>query len=109
MQQLADQIKRMEEILERLASQAPQITIETIHIHEPVLEKMEYRLDHLDIDTLSGSLNLGNNFGTKPNSVNPPKTSSTQQKTSPANTDSINDSEPNLQQTSFGYRLRKKD
>ena len=31
------------------------------------LENLTFRLDQLDIKELSGSLNLGNNFGAKPN------------------------------------------
>ncbi|UUZ86309.1 hypothetical protein LJK88_24650 [Paenibacillus sp. P26] len=71
---LTEQFNRIEDKLENLAAQKPQITIETVHIHQPVLEKMEYRLDKLDIDTLSGSLNLGNNFGTKLSPEPPHKT-----------------------------------
>jgi hypothetical protein len=41
------------------------IHIDTLHIHNPVLEKLEFRLDQLDIDEMSGALNLGNNFGVR--------------------------------------------
>jgi hypothetical protein len=56
---------RLEQAIERINARFPQVTIENIHIHQPVLEKLEFRLDGLDIEHLSGSLNLGNNFGTK--------------------------------------------
>ncbi|TVY02055.1 spore germination protein GerPC [Cohnella terricola] len=58
---------RIEQALEHVRSNPTQITIKNVHIHQPVVEKMEYRLDSLDINQLSGSLNLGNNFGAKTN------------------------------------------
>lgn len=39
------------------------ITIEHLQMEQPVLEQLAFRLDSLDIKELSGSLNLGNNFG----------------------------------------------
>lgn len=60
-----ERYRRLEEALVRLHAKPPQVTIENVHIHQPVLEKLEFRLDGLDIEHLSGSLNLGNNFGTK--------------------------------------------
>lgn len=59
------QIARMQQTLEELAGRSTTITIEHVEVHQPVIEKMEYRLDSLDIEQLSGSLNLGNNFGAK--------------------------------------------
>jgi len=66
-QEINLRFSRMEQALEHARSNPTQITIENVHIHQPVLEKMEYRLDSLDIQQLSGSLNLGNNFGAKTN------------------------------------------
>jgi hypothetical protein len=109
LQQITNQFKQIEEKLELLASQQPQITIENIHIHQPVLEKVEYRLDKLDIDTLSGSLNLGNNFGTKLNPIRPHKKAPSLKKQGSAEPDSTKDNEADIQQTSFGYRLRRHD
>lgn len=64
--EMENRFSRVEESLNRPeARQQPQIQIENVHIHQPVLEKLEFRLDALDIEQLSGSLNLGNNFGTK--------------------------------------------
>lgn len=40
------------------------INIEKLDIQE--LKSLEFHLDKLDIEELSGSLNLGNNFGLKP-------------------------------------------
>lgn len=70
-EQLELRIRKLEEQLNRAAATVPEIRIETLHIHQPVLENLTFRLDQLDIHELSGSLNLGNNFGTKPNSKQP--------------------------------------
>lgn len=37
--------------------------IAQVDIHNPVLEELSFQLDQLDIEELSGALNLGNNFG----------------------------------------------
>ena len=63
--ELDERYRRLEEALDRLNARFPQVTIENVHIHQPVLEKLEFRLDGLDIEHLSGSLNLGNNFGAR--------------------------------------------
>jgi hypothetical protein len=60
-----EQYSRLEEAVDRLQNKFPQVTIEHVHIHQPVLEKLEFRMDGLEIEQLSGSLNLGNNFGAK--------------------------------------------
>lgn len=63
--EMESHFKRLEESLARLNAKFPQVTVENVHIHQPVLEKLEFRLDALDIEQLSGSLNLGNNFGAR--------------------------------------------
>jgi len=63
--ELQERMARIETALERLAHAPQNVTIEQLHIHHPVLERLEYRLDRLDIEQLSGSLNLGNNFGAR--------------------------------------------
>ncbi|MBD0379820.1 hypothetical protein [Paenibacillus sedimenti] len=65
-QQLELRLKKLEEHLASLTEKRPEIRIDTLHIHQPVLENLTFRLDQLDIKELSGSLNLGNNFGAKP-------------------------------------------
>ncbi|MDD9266480.1 hypothetical protein ACFPES_05470 [Paenibacillus sp. GCM10023248] len=65
-QQLERRLKKLEEELSQLSAKHPQIHIDNVHIHQPVLDNLTFRLDALDIKELSGSLNLGNNFGTKP-------------------------------------------
>ncbi|ARI76111.1 hypothetical protein [Halobacillus mangrovi] len=34
-----------------------------VDIHDPKLNQLSFQLDHLDVEELSGALNLGNNFG----------------------------------------------
>ncbi|WP_212962733.1 hypothetical protein [Cohnella xylanilytica] len=58
---------RVEEALAQIKDKLPQVIIEHVVIERPVLEKLEFRFDGLEIEHLSGSLNLGNNFGLKPN------------------------------------------
>jgi hypothetical protein len=70
-QQLEMRVQKLEEHLASLAAKRPEIRIDTLHIHQPVLENLSFRLDQLDIKELSGSLNLGNNFGAKPSSKSP--------------------------------------
>ncbi|CAM3824004.1 hypothetical protein COLU111180_09605 [Cohnella lubricantis] len=68
LEEMETRFRRFEESLERSEGgqpQQPHVQIENVHIHQPVLEKLEFRLDALDIEQLSGSLNLGNNFGAK--------------------------------------------
>lgn len=92
--------RRLEESLGRLSAKFPQVTIEHVHIHQPVLEKLEFRMDGLDIENLSGSLNLGNNFGAK---FNPAPASGT------AGKQRTDDSKPNsegLHRTPKGYRFQ---
>ncbi|NOV00166.1 hypothetical protein [Paenibacillus planticolens] len=71
-QQFEKRLKKLEEELANLTAKHPQIHIDTLHVHQPVLENLTFRLDHLDIKELSGSFNLGNNFGAKPNEKKSP-------------------------------------
>ncbi|KRE97133.1 hypothetical protein ASG89_30225 [Paenibacillus sp. Soil766] len=64
---LEQRLRRLEEQLADLSAKHPRIHIDNLHVHQPVLENLTFRLDQLDIKELSGSLNLGNNFGAKPN------------------------------------------
>lgn len=41
-----------------------QVNVQSLHVDKASLEQLSFRLDRIDIDELSGSLNLGNNFGT---------------------------------------------
>ncbi|WP_281974501.1 hypothetical protein [Halobacillus litoralis] len=50
-----------------------------VDIHEPTLEQLTFQLDRLDIEELSGALNMGNNFGVhvKPKASSPPELKNT--------------------------------
>jgi hypothetical protein len=68
---LAELLHRLEQLERSMLQTAekknqPQtyhITIEHLEIHSPRLDSLTFSLDALDIQELSGVLNLGNNFG----------------------------------------------
>lgn len=65
---LAEQIRKLSEQvagLERMMREKHELHIETVNIYEPKLDQLAFTLEQLDIKELSGSLNLGNNFGVK--------------------------------------------
>jgi hypothetical protein len=62
---LEARLHKLEQHLSDMASKRPEIHIENLHMHQPVLENLTFRMDQLDIHEVSGSLNLGNNFGAK--------------------------------------------
>lgn len=66
---LEQRLRRLEDQLADLSAKHPRIHIDNLHVHQAVLENLTFRLDQLDIKELSGSLNLGNNFGAKPNTT----------------------------------------
>jgi hypothetical protein len=61
-----ERMDRLERMIVRLAEQKTEthIHIEHLHIEKAVLEQMAVRLDNLDIEEVSGSLNIGNTFHT---------------------------------------------
>lgn len=67
LQQINDRLERLEK---ELSSNSRgkldyHITIEHVHLNHPVLENLTFQLDSLDIEEVSGALNLGNNFATR--------------------------------------------
>ncbi|WP_248924616.1 hypothetical protein [Paenibacillus hamazuiensis] len=64
---LYERLHGLEKAVEKLSEKTGghSITIQNLHVHNPSLEQLMFRLDRLDIDELSGALNLGNNFGTR--------------------------------------------
>jgi hypothetical protein len=88
-QLLEDMLKRLElleQAVERLTRtveaqnehwgrELSQVTIEQLDIHHPQVEQLTFRLDALDIQELSGMLNVGNNF-TRKSKPSQPKSSS---------------------------------
>ncbi|MCH5584642.1 hypothetical protein MK805_06620 [Shimazuella sp. AN120528] len=67
LKKLTEQLKRLESTLEISLknNQTPPIHIEHLTIDNPKLENLVFRMDSLDVEEISGSLNLGNNFGVK--------------------------------------------
>jgi hypothetical protein len=112
---------RIEESIERQNAKLPQISIQNVHIHQPILKSLEFRLDGLDIENLSGSLNLGNNIGVKTgleripghenNSRKPEEPGTPIFGSKAANEASSSQQsaplEPGLHRTPFGFRLKR--
>lgn len=67
LKELRHRLSHLEETVEQVAQKAFEynVNIEHVHIHDPVLEQLTFRLDELDISDISGALNLGNNFGVR--------------------------------------------
>ncbi len=67
LQILNEQIKKLENTIEGLmkTNKTQHIHIEQLTIDNPKLESLIFRMDSLDVEEVSGSLNLGNNFGVK--------------------------------------------
>ncbi|MFD1425862.1 hypothetical protein JOD24_002074 [Kroppenstedtia sanguinis] len=65
--EMQERLDRVEQKLDKLAHKNFEYTvnIEHLHAHQPVLERLTFRLDQLDVQTVSGALNLGNNFGVR--------------------------------------------
>jgi hypothetical protein len=61
---LEQKIEQLEQTIQHLAKETRKqnVVVRELHIHHPVVENVTFRLDALDIEELSGSLNLGNNF-----------------------------------------------
>jgi hypothetical protein len=66
MVQMAELTRTLREVSAKLPEKGVQITVESLHVDKATLESLVFRMDSLDIDELSGSLNLGNNFGPTP-------------------------------------------
>lgn len=70
MNQLSELTRQLSEVSSKLNDKTMQVTVQTLHVDKASLEKLVFQLDSLDIQELSGSLNLGNNFTQVPKSVN---------------------------------------
>ncbi len=61
---LNQRITQLEQVVNQLSRPViEQVTIERVYLQNPVLERLEFGLESIDIKELSGALNLGNNFG----------------------------------------------
>jgi hypothetical protein len=65
---LVEKVSHLEQGIQELAKKPSEynIHIDHIDVHNPGLENLTFRMDSLDIEELSGALNLGNNFGVSP-------------------------------------------
>lgn len=71
--QLEDEIAKLQEQLRKLqkpSSDSASPVVHEYHFHiqqvtikEPTLEQLTFQLDSIDIEEVSGALNVGNNFG----------------------------------------------
>ncbi|WJH34747.1 hypothetical protein N6H14_00595 [Paenibacillus sp. CC-CFT747] len=70
---IAARLERLEKGLESVSGRTAEyrVTIENVNVHHPVLENLTFKLDSLDIQELSGALNLGNNFSPKVGPLEP--------------------------------------
>ena len=66
---LERKIEQLQRQFDEWSKRQVHVHIEHVHIDRPLLEKLTFSLDKLDIRDLSGSLNLGNNFGIPADSV----------------------------------------
>ncbi|MFB5192627.1 hypothetical protein [Alicyclobacillus fastidiosus] len=112
---IQERLHHIELALQQMTNQGAKnsIYIDTLHVHDPVLEKLEFRLDQLDIDELSGALNLGNNFGvrvgrnfhrTKMDSAQNGRSTQSEQDLSDLNKEEANGS--GMQKTNKGFTFR---
>lgn len=67
--EVLDALQRMERSLAEIRREGVRghvdITVENLKVDQANLERLVFHLDSLDIQDLSGALNLGNNFGVK--------------------------------------------
>lgn len=107
LKELGQKIQQLEKALEKLSD--PQagfqnrVTIQNLHMKEPVLKELAFEMDQLKLDEVSGALNLGNNFGVEVGQKPKKKQSQSQrQKPSP---DSEKDEKTGFKKTSDGFRF----
>lgn len=62
---LEKQILQLSENIKTMKKQGPEyhFHIDRVDIHQPRLDQLTFQLENLDIEELSGALNVGNNFG----------------------------------------------
>jgi hypothetical protein len=100
------------EKLERLVGERPvniiDIKVDTVKLDRAVLESLSFHLDKLDIKELSGALNVGNNFGGKPDPELKPKEKHPPDKPAePAPAHSPRADLPQINSTASGFSYRR--
>lgn len=66
LQVISKQLHHIQEHLHFLTNEVKKqgnIQVHEMNLHHPRLENLTYKLDHLEIKEVSGTLNFGNNFG----------------------------------------------
>ncbi|SFX44717.1 hypothetical protein SAMN04487866_10834 [Thermoactinomyces sp. DSM 45891] len=106
-QQLATKLDQLESSVKELLNRSSEvhIHIHQLDIHQPVLEQLTFRLDQLDIDELSGSLNIGNNLGIQASKKSVSKHS---QPSDPSSTDPLSEMKVSSNQSGFSIRYPNK-
>lgn len=124
LRELHNKVAQLEHMIHQLSRPVIEhVTIERVYVQNPVLEHLEFGLDTIDIKELSGSLNLGNNFGlssTPPNGKKHPKPEKQHSESSGVNKEISSTSEDKgigkagpapfrKEATQTGYRFRTND
>lgn len=79
---LKDKLDSLEKMMETMKGKGMSyyINIEHADIHGPVVDKLDYNFDKLDVKEVSGALNLGNNFGVRVGEIKKKNSSGDQKK-----------------------------
>ncbi|GLG00692.1 hypothetical protein Alches_07310 [Alicyclobacillus hesperidum subsp. aegles] len=60
---LEELVQAVRDALDEQSKHTVQVTVQHLHVDQVALRELLFRVDHFDIDELSGTLNFGNNFG----------------------------------------------
>lgn len=104
------QLNRLETLLSRtvLTEKDPPVVIQHVHIDHPKLDQLTFHLDEIDIDQLSGQLNIGTNSGIRPASVSASDKTRTAAIPKESDDGKKKSAEDVFTQTSTGYRHKPK-
>lgn len=69
LEEIIERLKNIEESMSKLKDSPyiKTVNIRQLTVEKPNVEKLTFKLDKLDVEEVSGALNLGNNFGTRVN------------------------------------------
>lgn len=104
---IKNQLKRVEDLLIQMAvtEKEPPIVIQHMHVDHPKLDQLTFKLDQIDIDEVSGALNIGTNSGieiSKPHAKSPSKSTPKSTKTPKKNPEKAE-----FSSTSSGFRFKR--